>query len=157
MVPVPVWLLTVTVLSRCFGSLMAQKPGQVDPLMEPRGDPKCWDSSSALLLELRSPRIADSVEAFWDLMVSLKASDNMRHSALYWDLAALFWHLYLDCEMSRSHGLGRRHVTSVHSLTTDKRFSFDSMGLHSLARLSVRVRGRFKTLESHPQPRPLFH
>uniref|UniRef100_A0A8C6WP72 Family with sequence similarity 237 member A n=1 Tax=Neogobius melanostomus TaxID=47308 RepID=A0A8C6WP72_9GOBI len=87
-------------------------PSSVDPLEVPRANPQCWDSSSALLLEMRSPRIADTVPAFWDLMVFLKASDNSRHTALYWDLAGLFWNLYLECVLSRSHGLGRRHVTT---------------------------------------------
>uniref|UniRef100_A0A3B3Z8U2 Uncharacterized protein n=1 Tax=Periophthalmus magnuspinnatus TaxID=409849 RepID=A0A3B3Z8U2_9GOBI len=117
MVPLHLSLLTVTVLTLCCLCVMAQKPGQVDPLVVPRAHPQCWESSSALLLEMRSPRIADSVSAFWDLMVFLKASDNDKHTALFWDLAGLFWDLYLDCVMSRSHGLGRRHVTSVRTLT----------------------------------------
>ncbi|XP_033842296.2 protein FAM237A-like [Periophthalmus magnuspinnatus] len=159
MVPLHLSLLTVTVLTLCCLCVMAQKPGQVDPLVVPRAHPQCWESSSALLLEMRSPRIADSVSAFWDLMVFLKASDNDKHTALFWDLAGLFWDLYLDCVMSRSHGLGRRHVTSVRALVTDKRFSFDSMGLNSLGWLSVRVRhrGRIQTLESKPQPHALLH
>lgn len=94
-------------------------PAQVDPLGAPRANPQCWDSSSALLLELRSPRIADTVPAFWDLMLFLRDSDNGKHTALFWDLARVFWDLYLDCVMARSHGLGRRHVTAVHSLITD--------------------------------------
>ncbi|KAK7939268.1 hypothetical protein WMY93_002594 [Mugilogobius chulae] len=158
MVPVHLALLTLTVLTLSSVCVVAQRPGQVDPLVVPRANPRCWDSSSALLLEMRSPRIADSVPEFWDLMVFLKASDNNKHTALFWDLAGLFWDLYLDCVLSRSHGLGRRHVTAVHSLITDKRFSFDSMGLSSLAWLSVRVRHRAqRTMESHRQPRAFLH
>lgn len=113
---------TVFVLSCvCVVSLRAQKAAHVDPLSAPRADPQCWDSSSALLLEMRSPRIADTVPAFWDLMVSLRSSDNIKHTALFWDLARVFWDLYLDCVMSRSHGLGRRHITAVHSLITDSK------------------------------------
>nr|XP_061799540.1 protein FAM237A-like [Nerophis lumbriciformis] len=93
---------------------------QVDPLTVPRANPQCWDSASALLLEMRSPRLADTVPEFWDLMVILRTSDDDKHATLFWDLARVFWELYLDCVMSRSHGLGRRHVTSVHSLTTDR-------------------------------------
>uniref|UniRef100_A0A673BC34 Family with sequence similarity 237 member A n=1 Tax=Sphaeramia orbicularis TaxID=375764 RepID=A0A673BC34_9TELE len=93
----------------------------VDPLTANRANPQCWDSSSALLLEMRSPRIADTVPAFWDLMVSLKSSDNSKHTALFWDLAGVFWDMYADCVLSRSHGLGRRHVTAVHSLFTDSK------------------------------------
>ncbi|KAJ3591828.1 hypothetical protein NHX12_006960 [Muraenolepis orangiensis] len=105
-----------------------QKPGRVDPLSSYRADPQCWDSSSARLLEMRSPRIADTVPAFWDLMVFLKASDNRKHGALFWDLAHVFWDLYGDCVLARSHGLGRRReqklpkvrVTSVRSFITDR-------------------------------------
>lgn len=114
---------TVFVLScMCAAPLQGQQPGQVDPLTAHRSNPQCWDSSSALLLEMRSPRIADTVPAFWDLMVFLRASDNSKHTALFWDLARVFWDLYVDCVLSRSHGLGRRHVTAVHSLTTDSKW-----------------------------------
>uniref|UniRef100_A0A3Q3L926 Family with sequence similarity 237 member A n=1 Tax=Mastacembelus armatus TaxID=205130 RepID=A0A3Q3L926_9TELE len=105
----------------CVVPLQGQKPGQVDPLTAHRANPQCWDSSSALLLEMRSPRIADTVPAFWDLMVFLRSSDNSKHTALFWDLAGLFWDIYVDCVLSRSHGLGRRHITAVHSLITDSK------------------------------------
>uniref|UniRef100_A0A3Q0SR30 Family with sequence similarity 237 member A n=1 Tax=Amphilophus citrinellus TaxID=61819 RepID=A0A3Q0SR30_AMPCI len=95
----------------------------VDPLTAHRANPQCWESSSALLLEMRSPRIADTVPAFWDLMESLKSSNNSKHNALFWDLAQVFWDIYLDCIVSRSHGLGRRHVTAVQSLITDSKYS----------------------------------
>ncbi|XP_035532923.1 protein FAM237A-like [Morone saxatilis] len=112
--------VTVFVLSCvCAVPLQGQKPGHVDPLTAHRANPQCWDSSSALLLEMRSPRIADTVPAFWDVMMFLRSSDNSKHTALFWDLARLFWDLYLDCVLSRSHGLGRRHITAVHSLVTD--------------------------------------
>uniref|UniRef100_A0A3B3TB32 Family with sequence similarity 237 member A n=1 Tax=Paramormyrops kingsleyae TaxID=1676925 RepID=A0A3B3TB32_9TELE len=86
-------------------------PAQVDPLTLSQVDPQCWDSSSLLLLELRSPRIADSVPAFWDLMLFLKSSENLKHGALFWDLARLFWDIYVDCVLSRTHGLGRRRLS----------------------------------------------
>ncbi|XP_026150483.1 protein FAM237A-like [Mastacembelus armatus] len=137
----------------CVVPLQGQKPGQVDPLTAHRANPQCWDSSSALLLEMRSPRIADTVPAFWDLMVFLRSSDNSKHTALFWDLAGLFWDIYVDCVLSRSHGLGRRHITAVHSLITDKSFRFNSSGVNSRAWLSVRVRhrGRIKALKIKPK------
>ncbi|CAI5656001.1 unnamed protein product [Oreochromis niloticus] len=111
---------TVFILTcMCAVPLRGQKPGQVDPLQAHRGNPQCWEASSALLLEMRSPRIADTVPAFWDLMESLRASNNSKHTALFWDLAQVFWDIYLDCIVSRSHGLGRRHITAVQSLITD--------------------------------------
>ncbi|XP_040004758.1 protein FAM237A-like [Xiphias gladius] len=113
-------LAIVFVLScMCAVPLQGQKPGQVDPLAAHRANPQCWDSSSALLLEMRSPRIADTVPAFWDLMVFLRSSSNSKHTALFWDLARVFWDIYVDCVLSRSHGLGRRHITAVQSLITD--------------------------------------
>lgn len=92
----------------CAVPLHGQRPGQVDPLTLNQADHQCWESSSALLLEMRSPRIANTVPAFWDLMVFLKSSDNRKHGALFWDLAKVFWDIYMDCVLSRSHGLGRR-------------------------------------------------
>ncbi|TSM68858.1 Caspase-8 [Bagarius yarrelli] len=84
--------------------------GHVDPLTLSRADPRCWESASVVLLEMRTPRIAHTVPDFWDFMVFLKASDNRKHGALFWDLAQVFWDLYVDCIRSRSHGLGRRHI-----------------------------------------------
>ncbi|XP_019750917.1 uncharacterized protein fam237a [Hippocampus comes] len=133
---------TVLVLSGvCAVPLYGQvDPRQVDPLTVPRADPQCWDSASARLLDMRSPRVADTVVAFWDLMEVLRASDNGKHKTLFWDLARVFWEIYLDCVMSRSHGLGRRHVTSVRSLSTDKLFKFNSSGANCSLWLSFRVR-----------------
>ncbi|XP_066544418.1 protein FAM237A-like [Amia ocellicauda] len=103
--------------------------GMIDPLALGRADPQCWESSSALLLEMRKPRISDSVSGFWDFMIYLKSSNNLKHGALFWDLAQLFWDIYVDCVLSRTHGLGRRHlserkqeITALHSLVTDKSY-----------------------------------
>ncbi|CAG5865626.1 protein FAM237A-like [Menidia menidia] len=139
--------------SLCAVPLQGQRPGQVDPLAVQQADPQCWDASSARLLEMRAPRLADTVPAFWDLMESLRSSDNGKHTALFWDLARVFWDMYLDCVLSRSHGLGRRHMASVHSLITDKSFRFNRSGVNSRAWLSVRVRrrGHITTLKTEPQ------
>uniref|UniRef100_A0A3Q1JZ64 Uncharacterized protein n=1 Tax=Anabas testudineus TaxID=64144 RepID=A0A3Q1JZ64_ANATE len=133
-------------------------PGQVDPLTAHRANPQCWDSSSELLLEMRSPRIADTVAAFWDLMVFLRSSDNSKHTALYWDLARVFWDIYVDCVLSRSHGLGRRHITAVHSLITDSKCAHISLTtagslflLVLLRSVRVRRRGQIKTLKTKPK------
>nr|XP_057938172.1 protein FAM237A-like [Doryrhamphus excisus] len=131
----------------CVVPLQSQKAGQVDPLSVPRANPHCWDSSSALLLEMRFPRVADTVASFWDLMVVLRSSDNNKHTALFWDLARVFWDNYVDCIMSRSHGLGRRHVTHGPSLSTHKSLKLNGSGANLWLRLRFRVRskGHLKT------------
>ncbi|KAM4836517.1 protein FAM237A [Thomomys bottae] len=83
---------------------------QTDLLALNQADPQCWESSSVLLLEMRKPRISNSVSGFWDFMIYLKSSENLKHGALFWDLAQLFWDIYVDCVLSRNHGLGRRQV-----------------------------------------------
>ncbi|XP_012781480.2 protein FAM237A [Ochotona princeps] len=84
---------------------------QTDLLALHQADPQCWESSSVLLLEMRKPRISNTVSGFWDFMIYLKSSENLKHGALFWDLAQLFWDIYVDCVLSRNHGLGRRQLT----------------------------------------------
>ncbi|KAM7104999.1 protein FAM237A [Molossus nigricans] len=83
---------------------------QTDLLALNQADPQCWESSSMLLLEMRKPRISNTVSGFWDFMIYLKSSENLKHGALFWDLAQLFWDIYVDCILSRNHGLGRRQL-----------------------------------------------
>ncbi|KAJ8012724.1 hypothetical protein DPEC_G00045860 [Dallia pectoralis] len=141
--------------------LRSQKPGQVDPLTLNRAS-QCWTSSSELLLEMRTPRIADTVPAFWDLMLFLKSSDNRSHSALFWNLAQVFWDIYVDCVMSRTHGLGRRQliwpreqITAVCSLITDKSFIQDSQTNYS--KLKESAQGCLNIQVQHYGPGILRH
>ncbi|XP_013012913.1 protein FAM237A [Cavia porcellus] len=83
---------------------------QADLLALDQADPQCWESSSVLLLEMQKPRISNTVSGFWDFMIYLKSSENLKHGALFWDLAQLFWDIYVDCVLSRNHGLGRRQL-----------------------------------------------
>uniref|UniRef100_A0A8D0E5A3 Family with sequence similarity 237 member A n=1 Tax=Salvator merianae TaxID=96440 RepID=A0A8D0E5A3_SALMN len=86
---------------------------EIDPTALGQADPHCWASSSASLLEMRKPRVSDSVSGFWDFMIFLKSSENSKHGALFWDLAQLFLDIYLDCVVSRTHGLGKRQLTET--------------------------------------------
>ncbi|XP_036900587.1 protein FAM237A [Sturnira hondurensis] len=83
---------------------------QTDLLALNQADPQCWESSSVILLEMQKPRISNTVSGFWDFMIYLKSSGNLKHGALFWDLAQLFWDIYVDCVLSRNHGLGRRQL-----------------------------------------------
>ncbi|XP_006205280.1 protein FAM237A [Vicugna pacos] len=101
---------------------------QTDLLALNQADPQCWESSSVLLLEMRKPRISNTVSGFWDFMIYLKSSENLKHGALFWDLAQLFWDIYVDCVLSRNHGLGRRQlageegkISAVHPQHTEKK------------------------------------
>ncbi|NXO10716.1 F237A protein, partial [Oriolus oriolus] len=97
---------------------------QIDPLALGRADPQCWETSSAVLLEMRKPRISDSVSGFWDFMIFLKSSENLKHGALFWDLAQLFWDIYVDCVLSRTHGLGRRQLAEAEQKVAPLRSQF---------------------------------
>ncbi|NXH75157.1 F237A protein, partial [Hydrobates tethys] len=113
---------------------------QIDPLALGRADPQCWESSSSVLLEMRKPRISDSVSGFWDFMIFLKSSENLKHGALFWDLAQLFWDIYVDCVLSRTHGLGRRQLAEAEQkiATLRSQFTGRNQGIFShIQRLPV--------------------
>lgn len=79
-----------------------------------------------LLLEMQKPRVSNTVSGFWDFMIYLKSSENLKHGALFWDLAQLFWDIYVDCVLSRNHGLGRRELAGE-----EKKEEKSSTVLHS--------------------------
>ncbi|XP_043546972.1 protein FAM237A-like isoform X1 [Chiloscyllium plagiosum] len=101
-----IWMLTV---------VLAQKRN-TDPMSLGEIDPQCWESSSLALVEMKKLRVAETVSGLWDFMIYLKLSEKPKHSALFIDLAQLFWDIYVDCVLSRSHGLGRRQIVTGYTL-----------------------------------------
>uniref|UniRef100_UPI00398F4ED6 uncharacterized protein n=1 Tax=Pristiophorus japonicus TaxID=55135 RepID=UPI00398F4ED6 len=101
-----IWILMV---------VMAQR-GNMDPMSLGEIDPQCWESSSLALVEIKKLRVAETVSSFWDFMIYLKLSEKPKHAALFIDLAQLFWDIYVDCVLSRSHGLGRRQLVTGYTL-----------------------------------------
>ncbi|XP_032868978.1 protein FAM237A-like [Amblyraja radiata] len=87
-----------------------------DPMNLGEIDPQCWESSSLTLVEFRKLRVAETVSALWDFMIFLKVSEKPQHAALFIDLAQLFWDIYVDCVLSRSHGLGRRQIVAGYTM-----------------------------------------
>ncbi|RLW11637.1 hypothetical protein DV515_00001505 [Chloebia gouldiae] len=75
-------------------------------------DHQCWEVSSLGLMEMKKLKVADTVIALWDFMMFLKESPKPKHNELFNDLAQNFWDMYVDCVLSRSHGMGRRQLTS---------------------------------------------
>ncbi|XP_069770378.1 protein FAM237A-like isoform X2 [Narcine bancroftii] len=87
-----------------------------DPMSLGEIDPQCWESSSLALVELKKLRVTETVSGLWDFMIFLKLSEKPKHAALFIDLAQLFWDIYVDCVLSRSHGLGRRQIVAGYTL-----------------------------------------
>ncbi|KAG8573762.1 hypothetical protein GDO81_012538 [Engystomops pustulosus] len=75
-------------------------------------DHECWEAASRKLVEMKKLRVADTIMGLWDFMMFLKESANPKHNALFDGLAQDFWDIYVDCVLSRSHGVGRRQVSS---------------------------------------------
>ncbi|XP_063780868.1 protein FAM237B [Pseudophryne corroboree] len=74
-------------------------------------DNECWEAATHKLVEMKKLRVADTVMGLWDFMVYLKESANPKHNALFEGLAQDFWDIYVDCVLSRSHGMGRRQLS----------------------------------------------
>ncbi|KAL4617091.1 hypothetical protein GN956_G22193 [Arapaima gigas] len=90
------------------GGAVGNMPGRLEEI-----DPQCWDSSSLALIQMKRLRVPATIAGLWDFMVYLKASQYQKHNDLFLDLAQLFWEMYVDCVLSRTHGLGRRHLVSM--------------------------------------------
>uniref|UniRef100_A0A8D0EJ66 Family with sequence similarity 237 member B n=1 Tax=Strix occidentalis caurina TaxID=311401 RepID=A0A8D0EJ66_STROC len=75
-------------------------------------DHQCWEVSSHGLVEMKKLKVADTVIGLWDFMMFLKESPKPKHNELFNDLAQNFWDMYVDCVLSRSHGMGRRQLMS---------------------------------------------
>ncbi|XP_053114983.1 protein FAM237B [Hemicordylus capensis] len=75
-------------------------------------DHQCWEVSSLRLVEMKKLRVESTVIALWEFMMFLKESSNPKHNDVFNDLSQNFWNMYIDCVLSRSHGLGRRQLMS---------------------------------------------
>lgn len=71
---------------------------------------ECWDAASLALIEAQKMRALDGVAALWNFMTRLNASPQPRHHELFMKLAQAFWERYVECVLSRAHGLGRRRA-----------------------------------------------
>ncbi|XP_045144585.1 protein FAM237B [Echinops telfairi] len=75
-------------------------------------DLQCWNACSLTLIELKELKIEYNVDTFWNFMLFLQKSQRPRHYNVFLNIAQDFWDMYVDCLLSRSHGMGRRQVMS---------------------------------------------
>lgn len=109
------YVLTLAAAACCFVSApraMLSAESLVGVVRAPPGvlaeiNTECWDAASHALIEARRMR-PDGVAALWDFITRLQASPQPRHQELFMRLAQAFWERYVDCVLSRAHGLGRR-------------------------------------------------
>lgn len=87
------------------GVLASISPGITEDV-----DPQCWDACSLTLIDLKELRIEHNVDAFWNFMLFLQKSQWPRQYNVFLSIAQDFWNMYVDCLLSRSHGLGRRRA-----------------------------------------------
>ncbi|ERE88356.1 protein FAM237B-like [Cricetulus griseus] len=89
------------------GVLASISPGITEDV-----DLQCWNTCSLTLIDLKELKIEHSVDAFWNFMLFLQKSQRPRHYSIFLTIAQDFWDMYIDCLLSRSHGMGRRQVVS---------------------------------------------
>ncbi|XP_037693265.1 protein FAM237B [Choloepus didactylus] len=87
------------------GVLASVSPGISEDI-----DLQCWNACSLTLIELKEIKIEHNVDAFWNFMLFLQKSQWPRHYNVFLNIAQDFWDMYVDCLLSRSHGMGRRQV-----------------------------------------------
>ncbi|XP_075812457.1 protein FAM237B [Microtus pennsylvanicus] len=75
-------------------------------------DLQCWNTCSLTLIDLKELKIEHNVDAFWNFMLFLQKSQRPGHYNIFLNIAQDFWDMYIDCLLSRSHGMGRRQVVS---------------------------------------------
>lgn len=97
----------LVMVNLAYGSLeyLKQAPADLGDI-----DHQCWENSSLRLIEMKKLRLAGTVAALWEFMMFLKESTNSKHNDVFNDLAQNFWDMYIDCVLSRSHGMGRRQL-----------------------------------------------
>ncbi|KFQ17636.1 hypothetical protein N331_01938, partial [Merops nubicus] len=109
-------LSCIFILNLAYASLDYQKepPASLGEI-----DHQCWEMSSHRLVEMKKLKVADTVTDLWDFMMFLKESSNPKHNELFNDLSQNFWDMYVDCVLSKFHGMGRRQLMSPKYSSTD--------------------------------------
>lgn len=87
------------------GVLARSSPGIMEDI-----DLQCWNTCSLTLIDLKELKIEHNVNAFWNFMLFLQKSQRSRHYNVFLSIAQDFWDMYVDCLLSRSHGMGRRQA-----------------------------------------------
>ncbi|XP_077014332.1 protein FAM237B [Tamandua tetradactyla] len=87
------------------GVLASVSPGISEDI-----DLQCWNACTLTLIKLKEIKIEHNVDAFWNFMLFLQKSQRPRHYNVFLNIAQDFWDMYVDCLLSRSHGMGRRQV-----------------------------------------------
>ncbi|XP_075445251.1 protein FAM237B [Ascaphus truei] len=101
----------IVVTSVCARSVYHKEaPGYLNSGSLGEIDHECWEASSRKLVAMKKLRVADTIIGLWDFMIYLKESNNPKHNALFDGLAQDFWDIYVDCVLSRAHGMGRREL-----------------------------------------------
>lgn len=89
--------------------MVSVAPGNLDEI-----DPDCWDSWTSLaVIQTRRLRLAESRGALWDLITYLRPSQRQKHNELFLEFAQHFWAMYVNCMLSRAHGLWKRCFTTT--------------------------------------------
>nr|XP_035972392.1 protein FAM237B [Halichoerus grypus] len=87
------------------GVLASISPGITEDI-----DFQCWNACSLTMIDLKELKIQHNVDVFWNFMSFLQKSQRPRHYNVFLSIAQDFWDMYVDCLLSRSHGMGRRQV-----------------------------------------------
>ncbi|XP_060051689.1 protein FAM237B [Erinaceus europaeus] len=82
----------------------------VSPGISEHIDLDCWNICSLKIIDFKKLKIKHNIDTFWDLMLFLQKSQRPILYDVFLNIVEDFWNMYIECLLSKFHGMGKREV-----------------------------------------------